>query len=58
MKDTPSTSDADSPFESSTTALDSGRYSSLTLDNGDLVIYDREGTETWLQSDLAVDVSA
>ncbi|MFT4882525.1 MAG: hypothetical protein ACI8U4_000019 [Natronomonas sp.] len=58
MTDTPSSPDADSPTEAPSTALESGRYSSLTLDNGDFVIYDREGTETWLQSDLAVDVSA
>ncbi|QLD85282.1 hypothetical protein HWV23_05920 [Natronomonas halophila] len=57
MNDTPAP-DAGSPFEASSTALDSGRYSSLLLDNGDYVIFDREGTETWLQSDLVVDVSA
>jgi hypothetical protein len=57
MNDT-SAPDAGFPSDEPSIALDSGRYSSLVLDNGDFVIYDREGTETWLQSDLAVDVSA
>lgn len=57
MNDT-SAPDSGLPADEPSMALDSGRYSSLVLDNGDFVIYDREGTDTWLQSDLAVDVSA
>jgi hypothetical protein len=66
MKDVPSTSDSgsdsdpdsDSPFQPSPSALESGRYASLQLDNGEYVIYDRDDDEAWLQSDLAVEVAA
>lgn len=36
--------------------LDSERYAHLSLGDGAVVIYDREEPETWLQSDLVVDV--
>lgn len=40
------------------TPLDSSRYGHLSLDNGEVVIYDREDPEMWLQSDFVVDVGA
>ena len=40
------------------TPLDSERYGHLSLDNGEVVIYDREDSDTWVQSDLVVDVDA
>ena len=30
-----------------------GRYASITLVDGDVVIYDRENQEAWIQSDVA-----
>ena len=58
MTDTPSA--ADDSFEGSLeppeSALDSGRYGHLSLDDGVVVIYDREDPGTWLQSDFAVEV--
>jgi len=40
------------------TPLDSERYAHLSLDNGEVVIYDREDPEMWVQSDLVVDIGA
>jgi len=37
-------------------ALDSDRYAHLSLDDGAVVIYDREEPDTWLQSDFVVEV--
>ena len=37
-------------------ALDSDRYGHLSLDDGAVVIYDREDPGTWLQSDFTVEV--
>jgi hypothetical protein len=52
-------SDADeSPVEPPETPLESGRYGHLSLDNGELVIYDREDPEMWVQSDHVVEVGA
>ena len=45
--------DAAEPPES---ALDSDRYAHLSLDNGAVVIYDRQEPDTWLQSDVVFDV--
>jgi hypothetical protein len=58
MTDTPpdgdgSTDEACDPPES---ALDTDRYAHLSLDDGAVVIYDREEPDTWLQSDFAVEV--
>lgn len=57
MNDTPAP-DAGLPSDEPSMALDSGRYSSLSLDGGDYVIYDRDETDAWLQSDLAVEIAA
>lgn len=38
--------------------LDSDRYAHLTLADDDVVIYDREAPESWLQSDVAVTLGA
>ena len=40
------------------TPLDSERYAHLSLDNGEVVIYDREDPEMWLQSDHVVELNA
>ena len=40
------------------TALDSERYAHLSLDNGDVVIYDREDPDMWVQSDHVVELDA
>lgn len=40
------------------TPLDSERYGHLSLDNGEVVIYDREEPEMWVQSDLVVELGA
>jgi hypothetical protein len=37
-------------------ALDSDRYAHLSLDDGAVVIYDREEPDTWVQSDYHVEV--
>lgn len=34
------------------------RYASIETDDGDLVIYDREDSTAWLQSDHAVEPTA
>ena len=38
--------------------LDSKRYAHLSLDNDEVVIYDREQPDTWLQSDFVVEIGA
>lgn len=54
--------DTDEPTRQSTdppeTALDSERYAHLSLDNGEVVIYDREDPEMWLQSDVVVEIGS
>ncbi len=40
------------------TPLDSERYAHLSLDNGDVVIYDREDPDMWVQSDHVVEPTA
>jgi hypothetical protein len=47
------TETTDEPPES---ALDSDRYAHLSLDGGDVVIYDRHEPDTWVQSDFHVEV--
>lgn len=58
MTDTPSPTDElpESKAEHPESPLDSDRYSHLTLEDGAIVIYDRESPETWVQSDVAVEV--
>lgn len=46
----------DAASERPESALDSDRYAQLSLDDGELVIYDRTEPETWVQSDVFVDV--
>lgn len=46
---------ANEPPES---VIDTDRYAQLTLEDGAVVIYDREEPETWLQSDVVVEVGA
>jgi hypothetical protein len=60
MSDTPSGPDElpEPTSEPPETPLDSDRYAHLSLDNGEIVIYDREDPETWLQSDFAVENGA
>lgn len=61
MSDTPSDSDelpepmTEAPPHS---ARDDERYAHLSLGDGEVVIYDREDPETWLQSDFAVEIGA
>ena len=43
----------DGPLES---PLDSDRYGHLSLDDDGVVIYDREEPDTWVQSDLVVEI--
>lgn len=54
--------DADEPARQSAeppeTPLDTERYAHLSLDNGEIVIYDREDPEMWLQSDVVVEIGA
>lgn len=40
------------------TPLDSERYAHLSLDNGEVVIYDREDPDMWVQSDFVVELGA
>lgn len=60
MSNAPTDTDdgADSRIDPPTTPLDDGQYGHLSLDNGEVVIYDREEPEMWLQSDFAVDLGA
>lgn len=55
-------SDTDEPpgssIEPPETALDSKRYAHLSLDNGEVVIYDREDPDMWVQSDFFVELGA
>jgi hypothetical protein len=60
MSNVPSDTD-ESPRKSTEppeTPLDSERYAHLSLDNGEVVIYDRKDPEMWVQSDLVVDLGA
>jgi hypothetical protein len=34
-----------------------GRYGQFRLDGGDLVVFDRRASDTWIQSDTVVDVA-
>lgn len=58
MTDTPS--HLDEPTEATSeppeTTLDSDRYGHLSLDDGAVVIYDRQEPDTWVQSDYHVEV--
>ena len=58
MTDAPSA--ADEPTDPTpgrpVSALDSDRYAHLSLDDGAVVIYDREEPDTWVQSDYHVEV--
>ena len=66
MTDTPSRADeptdptldrpTDATLDRPESALDSDRYAHLSLDGGEVVIYDRNEPETWLQSDYHVEV--
>lgn len=58
MTDTPSHLDelAEATSEPPETALDSDRYGHLSLDDGAVVIYDRQEPDTWVQSDYHVEV--
>ena len=47
-----------SSIEPPETPLDSERYAHLSLDNGEVVIYDREDPDMWVQSDLVVELGA
>lgn len=60
MSNAPSDTDEspDSPTEPPEMPLDSGRYAHLSLDNGEVVIYDREDPEMWVQSDFVVELGA
>ncbi len=40
------------------TPLDSERYAHLSLDNGEVVIYDRDDPDMWVQSDFVVELGA
>jgi len=55
-------SDTDEPprqsMEPPETPLDTERYAHLSLDNGAVVIYDREDPDMWLQSDVTVELGA
>lgn len=42
--------------EPPTSALDTDRYAHLSLGSGQVVIYDRDDPETWVQSDTFVEV--
>jgi hypothetical protein len=60
MSDTPSDSDElpEPMSEPPRSARDGGRYAHLSLGDGEVVIYDREDPETWLQSDFSVEIGA
>lgn len=44
--------------EPTASPLDSDRYAHLTLGDESVVIYDRESPESYLQSDVAVEIGA
>lgn len=60
MSNTPSRTD--DPIEPLSdhpgSALDCDRYAQLPLEDGSVVIYDRERPDTWVQSDYTVDLGA
>ena len=60
MSNAPSHTDESpgSSTEPPETPLDSERYAHLSLDNGEVVIYDREDPEMWVQSDVVVELGA
>lgn len=60
MSDTPVEPDElpEPTTEPPESALDSDRYAHLPLENGEIVIYDREDPDTWLQSDVTVEIGA
>jgi hypothetical protein len=60
MSNAPSDTDESpgSSTEPPETPLDSQRYGHLSLDNGEVVIYDRNDPEMWVQSDFVVKVGA
>jgi hypothetical protein len=61
MSDTPSESDElpePTTEEPPRAARDDERYAHLSLGDGEVVIYDREDPDTWLQSDFAVEIGA
>lgn len=47
---------ADARADPPESALDTDRYGHLSLATGEVVIYDRETPEMWVQSDFAVEV--
>jgi hypothetical protein len=50
------TDDADATAEHD--AITAGRYADIGLEDGDVVIYDREAENAWVQSASAVDLDA
>lgn len=60
MSNAPSGTDepARGSMEPPETPLDTERYAHLSLDNGEVVIYDREDPDMWLQSDVTVELGA
>ncbi len=60
MSSAPSDTDESIPssVEPPETPLDSERYAHLSLDNGEVVIYDREDPDMWVQSDFVVELGA
>lgn len=58
MSNTPSSTDEgiEPPADHPGAALDGDRYAHLPLEDGSVVIYDREHPDTWVQSDYVVDV--
>lgn len=58
MSSTPSRRDEATGPPAPEPSLPDGRYAHLPLDDGSVVIYDREEADTWLQSDYVVDLGA
>jgi len=55
---TPTGEPSGRPTDPPETPLDSERYAHLALDNGEVVIYDREDPDMWVQSDVVVELGA
>lgn len=58
MSNTPAGEDeqVEPPSDHPGAALDGDRYAHLPLEDGSVVIYDRQQPDTWVQSDHVVDV--
>lgn len=55
-----STNDADDAEEYTTVgpeASDYERYAMVSLDDGEVLLYDRDDEDAWIQSDASVDVA-